>query len=89
MPTYDLNDGNYDGGWKSFIDVDGNTCSVHTYNGGDKTYRLNPETSNVLHRIDGPALDWKGNPGWYLHGKSIPVKTQEEFERYLRLKAFW
>src|SRR5208282_4000465 len=45
----------------------------------------------VLHRTDGPAIDWKVENRfvWSLHGKRLDVKTQEEFEHYLKLKAFW
>jgi hypothetical protein len=42
------------------------------------------------HREDGPAIEWAdGNKSWYLNDKQIPCKTQEEFERLMRLKAFW
>jgi hypothetical protein len=42
------------------------------------------------HCEDGPAIEWaNGNKFWYLNGKQIPCKTQEEFERLMRLKAFW
>ena len=42
------------------------------------------------HRLDGPALIWSnGNEEWWIDGKQINCKTQEEFEQYLRLKAFW
>ena len=44
-----------------------------------------------LHRLDGPALDRTnmGETYWFYHGELIECETQEEFERYLRLKAFW
>ena len=44
-----------------------------------------------LHRIDGAALEFPGGrKSWYLHGKRINcVESQEEFEQYLKLKAFW
>jgi hypothetical protein len=54
-----------------------------------------------LHREDGPAIEFR-HPGisdmdllpepiieWWYHGKRLPVVTQEEFERYIRIKAFW
>ena len=40
------------------------------------------------HRIDGPAVEYTdGKKYWSLNGKRID--TQEEFDRLLRLKAFW
>ena len=42
-----------------------------------------------LHREDGAALIYNnGNKEWYLNDKYIPVSSQEEFERYIKLKAF-
>jgi hypothetical protein len=43
-----------------------------------------------LHREDGPAVEWSiDNKFWYLNNVRIPCKTQEEFERLMKLKAFW
>jgi len=53
----------------------------------------------ILHREDGPAFVWTINKNyklfwqsrcewWYL-GKEISVSSQEEFEKWIRLKAFW
>jgi hypothetical protein len=45
---------------------------------------------NMLHREDGPAIILPdGNKEWYLHGKKINCSTQEQFERLMRLRAFW
>jgi hypothetical protein len=47
------------------------------------------------HRIDGPAVEIPKNypfdalKAWYFHGKHISCSSQEEFEKLLRLKAFW
>jgi hypothetical protein len=42
------------------------------------------------HRTNGPARIWKdGREEWYLYGEYIDCKTQEEFEKLMRLKAFW
>jgi hypothetical protein len=42
------------------------------------------------HREDGPAIEHSnGAKWWLLHGKNINCKTQEEFERLMKLKAFW
>ena len=43
----------------------------------------------MYHRIDGPAFDNPPVKRWHIDGKLIDCKTQEEFERFLRLKAFW
>ena len=41
------------------------------------------------HRLDGPAIEFaSGDQSWYYNGQYIPVKSQEEFERYLKLMAF-
>lgn len=42
------------------------------------------------HRENGPAIFFlMGYYRWYLDGKNIAVNSQEEFERYKQLKAFW
>jgi len=54
------------------------------------------DTCTVLHRLDGPARIFKGTCilyelpqlEWYVNGLQIHCKTQEEFEQYMRLKAF-
>lgn len=46
------------------------------------------EDHNV-HREDGPAtVCINGTKVWYYQGKYISVFSQEEFERWLRLRAF-
>lgn len=52
---------------------------------GNKEWYIN----NMRHREDGPAFDWKNAKRWYLYNKSLACKTQEEFERLMRLKSFW
>ena len=43
-----------------------------------------------LHRVDGPACEWaNGGKYWYYHGTKLDCSSQEEFEKLLRLKAFW
>ncbi len=85
-PTYNVHGGNAAREW--FINgkrhrEDG--PAVEYYN-GNKEWFLNDE----LHRIDGPAIDYvDGLKGWYIHGKYIKCSSQEEFERLLKLKAFW
>jgi hypothetical protein len=44
------------------------------------------------HREDGPAIVYPNNEcndRWFVDGKKIECNTQEEFERWLRVKAFW
>jgi len=47
--------------------------------------------NQILHIEDGPAVIQKiyGIQFWWYKGKYIPCNSQEEFERILRLKAFW
>ncbi len=43
----------------------------------------------IKHREDGPAQIWSdGGEAWYYNGKFIDVNSQEEFEQWLKLKAF-
>ncbi len=42
------------------------------------------------HREDGPALILEnGSKEWWYKGSRIECSSQKEFERMLRLKAFW
>jgi hypothetical protein len=46
--------------------------------------------NNRLHREDGPAVEYaSGDKFWWIDGKLIDCQTQEEFERLVKLKAFW
>jgi hypothetical protein len=63
-----------------------NGGELYEYADGSKHWYLN----NHLHRDDGPAIEWhKGYKEWWLNGKHIICKTQEQFEQFMRLKAFW
>jgi hypothetical protein len=43
-----------------------------------------------LHRLDGPAEECPdGTKSWWIEGKQVDCESQEEFERYLKLKLFW
>jgi hypothetical protein len=44
-----------------------------------------------LHRLDGPACISRDGEMllWYVNDKNVKCKTQEEFERLMKLKAFW
>ena len=48
------------------------------------------DTEGRFHRVDGPAVEYlDGTKIWFYHGKYIHVANQIEYERYLKLKAFW
>ena len=50
---------------------------------------INPDTG-FYHREDGPALiTSNGFKFWIYNGNLIHCNSQEEFERLLKLKAFW
>ncbi len=54
-------------------------------NGNKYWYR-----SGHIHREDGPAVEYaNGDKLWYYNGNRIECSSQEEFERLLKLKAFW
>jgi hypothetical protein len=43
-----------------------------------------------LHRKDGPAVETStGRKYWYYYGEEIKCSSQIEFERLLKMKAFW
>jgi len=49
-----------------------------------------PNSSVIIHREDGPAIERvDGTKEWWLYDKQLPCSSQEEFERFLRFKAFW
>jgi hypothetical protein len=42
------------------------------------------------HRVDGPAIEYvDGYKEWYINNIKIKCSTQEDFEKLLKLKAFW
>jgi len=44
----------------------------------------------MLHNEAGPAaIQQDGTMEWWLRGEKLFVKTQQEFECYIRNKAFW
>jgi hypothetical protein len=63
-----------------------NGGELHKYTNGYTIYLLN----NQFHREDGPAIQHDcGDKSWWLNGKLLPCRTQMQFERLMRLKAFW
>ena len=55
------------------------------YSNGIKYWFLNGK----LHREDGPAIEYHDHKRWYINHERIPCTTQKQFERLMRLKAFW
>jgi hypothetical protein len=48
------------------------------------------DDGNDFHRDDGPAVIFAdGRKKWCYHSHWIDCESQEEFERALKLKAFW
>jgi len=42
------------------------------------------------HRIDGPAVEYPdGYQEWWINNKRISCHSQEEFEKFMKMKAFW
>jgi len=59
---------------------------LYKYDNGDKVWYLNDN----LHREDGPAMEFiDGHKSWWINDELMPCKAQEEFERLMKLKAFW
>lgn len=53
---------------------------------GSKAWYIN----DLRHRVDGPAIELaNGDKKWYFNDECIECKTQEEFLRMIKLKAFW
>jgi hypothetical protein len=43
-----------------------------------------------LHREDGPAMEFLNGSGfWYYHNRRVDCASQKEFERLIKVKAFW
>ena len=43
-----------------------------------------------IHRLDGPAVIFSDRgESWWVDNNKIPCHSQEEFEKLMKLKAFW
>lgn len=43
-----------------------------------------------LHRENGPAVEYfDGRKEWWYNNEKINCQTQEEFERLMKMRAFW
>jgi len=52
---------------------------------GSKVWRVHGK----LHREDGPAIIYFNEEYWFYYGKKIDCSCQKEFDRIIKLKAFW
>jgi len=63
--------------------LDGPACY---YDNGFKSWWV----AGKRHRTDGPAIEHaNGQKEWYYQDEYISCKSQEDFERILKLKALW
>jgi hypothetical protein len=71
---------------KEFLSPTGEIKEVVEILSGGKCYLKNSK----LHRLDGPAVEYSDRPNeWWYEGQYVPCLSQSEFERYLKLRAFW
>jgi hypothetical protein len=59
------------------------------YDNGDKQYWVNGK----LHRLDGPAIEYSSptmhsQNQWHYKGLRVVCSNQQEFEKFLKLRAF-
>ena len=48
--------------------------------------------NELQHRVDGPAVEYffeHSYVEWWVNGKKLDCKSNEEFFKLLKLKAFW
>jgi hypothetical protein len=57
---------------------------IHPDPDGDKYWYI----MDQLHRLDGPAIESKDGNEWWYKGERIPVNSQQDFEKYLKLLIF-
>jgi hypothetical protein len=72
---------------KLFINASGDIIEAVEMMSGGKCHFKNTK----LHRMDGPAIEYVDGSGeWWYEGEHIKyISSQDEFERYLKLKLFW
>jgi hypothetical protein len=71
----------------SWFRDNGDLASFQYPNGSRFWYKGN---GRIHHREDGPAFELiNGVKRWYWNGKRVNVNNQEEFERWLKMRAFW
>lgn len=76
-----------DSGAIYWYDVNG-LCRRLTFKQFSDEYYYGPHRGE-RHRINGPAFISSLVKQWYYHNKRIFCNNQEEFERAIKMKAFW
>ena len=72
---------------KSYLVHVTNELDIYYYDAISLIYHI---PYRVRHREDGPAVIYSdGRKMWILHEKILDCSSQEEFERLMKLKAFW
>jgi hypothetical protein len=72
--------------WNNRHRIDGPAISRKTDLGEHQEWYLHGKR----HRDDGPAIEYAdGEKHWFYNDYPIDCSSQEEFERILKLKAFW
>ena len=80
---------------ESYTDANGDLIEIKINDGSDVSRnnlftKIAFHKNGLLHRIDGAAVEWNdGYNCWYYEGCYIDVNSQEEFERWLKLRLFW
>jgi hypothetical protein len=70
---------------KEWID-EGRGLYIEIFPSGNKYWMCR----GSIHREDGPAVVREdGHRSWWYHGEKLNCDSQEQFERLLKLKAFW
>ena len=60
--------------------------SASIWNNGTKIWCQN----NKYHRIDGSAIEWNdGDKEYWYQNEEIKCNSQEEFERFIKLRLLW
>ena len=81
-----ISDDNHIKYYKNYILHRDNGPAVVYINGDEEWYK-----EDSLHRENGPAWNWKScnDISWHYEGKLIDCKSQEEFERIMKLRLFF
>jgi hypothetical protein len=83
--TWQIKPANYWDCGKIWIDSKGR-IRKKTWGSGSMSYY---DEDGRWHRLDGPARQYGDVKEWFYHGIEIKCQSQEEFEQYLKMKAFW
>lgn len=69
-----------------WVDANGKVRKMRQILIGVTTYY---DENGEWHRADGPARNFSMRLQWYWHGEHIECQSQHEFERIVKMKAFW